>query len=128
MNIKSKKCGNGNLHDSHDWGPGNSWYYCDGVRNPVVDSYLPMEDLPPSLQRKPRPHKQEEGSDGKLLFLPPLSFPTATRGPVEEPVFQEHECWLRLEVWQDKTHPNEPGEVVCKGCGRRWGLVEEFRQ
>jgi hypothetical protein len=127
MSIKSKKCNNINLHNSHHWDQGRSICYCDGVRNPITDSYIPMEDLPPSLQRPPRRLKQEEGPDGELLFLPPLSVPTATVGLIEEPVFQEHECWLRLEVWPDKQHPNEPGEVVCKGCSRRWGLVEEFR-
>lgn len=43
------------------------------------------------------------------------------------PEFKDHECWKTLFVFPHKDFPEEPGEVVCQGCERRWRLVEEHR-
>jgi len=86
-----------------------------------------MPEMQYGDNRPPGIKKQEEGPDGLLLFEPPISWPTYTDGPVIEPIFQEHACWMRLDVMPDADLGNEPGQVKCRGCGRVWRLVEEYK-
>jgi hypothetical protein len=47
--------------------------------------------------------------------------------PDGKPEFRPHFCWRMLFIYPDPDLPNEPGEARCQGCGRSWGMVEEYR-
>lgn len=47
--------------------------------------------------------------------------------PEGDPEFRQHHCWRMIFIYPHKDFPDEPGEARCQGCGRTWGMVEEFR-